>query len=316
MIRIFWIGVALTLSACATPALQTEALLKNTLDLPPESHISGVEFIQQASYHCGPATLAMAMGWAGNRTSPEALADQVYTPGKKGALQLDMISASRRQGMMAVQIQGMANLMRELAAGNPVIVLQNLFLSWYPYWHYSLVLGYDFTDPDTPTVSMHSGSRNNWSQKMRNFERNWKGGEYWGLVVLPPGKLSATASDLEHSAAAAGIEQAGRAIEAELAYRKILDRWPQSFGALLGMGNITYARGDFRAAVGFLRKATAFHPLSAAAWHNLALAEGSAGNTRKARQSAARALELITPAQAPAYRDSLAQWMLHVGARQ
>jgi hypothetical protein len=33
--------------------------------------------------------------------------------------------------------------LREVAAGNPVLVLQNLSFAWAPVWHYAVVMGYD-----------------------------------------------------------------------------------------------------------------------------------------------------------------------------
>ena len=39
----------------------------------------------------------------------------------------------------------LADLLQEVAAGHPVIVLQNLGLEWIPVWHYSVVIGYDLS---------------------------------------------------------------------------------------------------------------------------------------------------------------------------
>jgi tetratricopeptide (TPR) repeat protein len=300
------LGAMLVLSSCASTAIQTEALLSAPRDLPAHVEIPGVPYIAQSAHYCGPATLAMAMGWAGHPLSIERAGEEVYTPGRKGALQMDLISASRREGMMAVQIQGLRNLLAELAAGHPVIVLENLLFPWYPWWHYSVAYGYDLADA---TLLLHSGGNRAWSFGLRKFERNWKYADYWGLVILPPGELSASAGDLEHCAAAAGIEQLGMLDRAEVAYRAILHRWPESFGALIGMGNVAYARGKFREAVAYLERATSAFPFSAAAWHNRATAEGAAGDRGAASISAARALELASPAEAPAYRESLKEWI-------
>lgn len=275
----FFAAVALLCSACATTAHQTEAILKNRADLAESARVENVEFVEQSRYFCGPATLAMAMGWAGHKVSAEALGEQVYTPGKKGSLQSDMITTSRRQGMLAMQISGLPALLRELEAGHPVIVLENLAFTWYPMWHYSVVFGYDLKEP---SLLMHSGSKQNWRLSMRKFERNWKYAGYWALVVLPPGELSASASELEHCTAAAGLEQLGYADKAEMSYQRILMRWPQSLGALIGMGNVTYARGEWKEAVRFLRLAVKHHPESIAAQHNLRVAEEAA--RRKAPQ--------------------------------
>jgi tetratricopeptide (TPR) repeat protein len=297
----FILITALLCCSCASKAVQTDTLLAGPREIPERAHVGPVPFVQQTKNFCGPATLKMEMAWAGHDVPLDLLGEQTYTPEKQGALQMDMISASRRQGMMAVQIQGLENLLRELAAGHPVIVLENLAFSWYAYWHYSVALGYDLAEP---SIIMHSGSKQDWHLDLRKFERNWKYSSYWALVVLPPGELAASAGDLEHSAAAAGLERLGMLDKAEISYRAILGRWPESFGALIGMGNVEFAKKRFARAVEFLRRATAAYPLSAAAWNNRATAEGAAGWKMAARKSAVRAVALE-----PAYWESLKEWL-------
>jgi tetratricopeptide (TPR) repeat protein len=298
-------GLGIFLAACAAPTRQTDAMLaRQDRDVPAAFRIPAVPYIKQTENYCGPATLTMAMRYYGRRVSVDEIAAQVYTPGKKGTLQQDMLGSARRQGMLAVQIQGLPNLLKELNAKHPVITFMNLGLSWYPIYHYALVTGYDLREP---SVILHSAGSENKEWSMRKFERNWD--QSWGLVVLPATELSAAADELEHSAAAAGLEAVGRAKEAETVYRNILKRWPESFGALIGMGNLSYGRGDYRASVAYLKKATHFHPLSAVAWHNRATAEGAAKAGGYARASALRALELAPAEQAAAFRESLREWL-------
>jgi tetratricopeptide (TPR) repeat protein len=298
-------GLAILLAGCAAPTRQTDALLSAPArEVPAAFRIPDVPYIKQTENYCGPATLTMAMRYYGRNVGVEEIASQVYTPGKKGTLQQDMLGSARRQGMLAVQIQGLPNLLKELNAKHPVITFMNLGLSWYPIYHYALVTGYDLHEP---TMIVHSAGSENRQWNMRKFERNWD--QSWGLVVLPPTELSAAADELEHSAAAAGLEMVGRLKEAEIVYRNILKRWPQSFGALVGMGNITYGRGDYAGSVAYLKRATHFHPGSATAWHNRATAEGAARRLGYARASAERAIRLVPGAQAAAFRESLREWL-------
>lgn len=298
-------GLAFLLAACAAPTRQTDAILSaRDRDVPEAFRIPNVPYIKQTENYCGPATLTMAMRFHGRQVSVDEIASQVYTPGKKGTLQQDMLGSARRQGMLAVQIQGLPNLLKELNANHPVITFMNLGLSWYPIYHYALVTGYDLREP---SLIVHSAGTENRDWSMRKFERNWD--QSWGLVVLPPSKLSVAADELEHSAAAAGLEAVGRLKEAELVYTNILKRWPESFGALIGIGNLTYGRGDYKASVAYLKRATHFHPLSSTAWHNRATAEGAAGEKAFAQKSAARAIELATPEQMASFRESLRNWL-------
>jgi len=298
------------LSGCATTARQTEAILKAPPNLPAAHRLENVEFLAQTENYCGPATLTMALRHSGKTAHVDEIAAQVYTPGKKGTLQQDLLGSARRQGMVAVQIQGIPSLLRELAAGNPVIVFMNLGLSWYPIYHYALVTGYNLTEP---SVWMHSGKSKDKEWSMRKFERSWELGNYWGLVVLPPSRLSASGSELEHSAAAAGLEAVGKNSEAETAYATVLQQWPDSFGALVGMGNLTYARGEARRAEQFLSRVVKAHPERSAGWHNLAVAQSAIGLKDKARASALRAYELANPAEKNNYRESLKEWLPSTG---
>ncbi len=96
----------------------------------------------------------MTLVWSGVSTNPDQLTPIVYTPSIKGSLQPAMIAATRRQARLAYVISSPQEMLQEVAAGHPVIVLQNLGLSWAPVWHYSVVIGYDL---DTNSVLLHSG---------------------------------------------------------------------------------------------------------------------------------------------------------------
>ncbi len=255
---------------CVTKAVQTEALLAEPGDRPAEHLIQDVAFIDQSAGYCGPATLTMAMRWAGQDVSVEEIAKQVYIPGFKGSLQSDLIGASRRQGLMAVPIHNLTALLDEVAAGHPVIIFENLSLSWAPQWHYALILGYDLKKQE---IIMHSGHEAFFRWDLRKFERSWMLGDYWGLVVLPAGELAVSANELTQVAAAQGIEQAQRNVEAEKSYKRILEKWPTSLVALIGLGNLAYQNGDHKEALYFFQRAVKTHPESTAARHNLSVAQ-------------------------------------------
>ena len=273
MFKVFFVGIfALFLSSCATVGEQTKAVLLSPPDIPSHEEIGTVPFVKQTSGYCGPSALTMVMQWAGHPISVESLTPEVYTPGKKGTLQLDLVSASRRHGLLAIPIEGMVSLLREVAAGHPVIVLENLGLSWFPQWHYSVVVGYDLKDQE---LIMHSGDNAFSRLSLNYFEHGWKLGDYWGLVVLPATQLSVTADELDHLKAAVGIEQANLPEDAEQAYKSILRRWPNSLAALIGLGNLAYQKKDYSWAVIYLNLATRLHPESLAAQHNLAIAKNA-----------------------------------------
>ena len=77
-------------------------------------------FHPQQEQYCGPAALATVLGWSGLPARQEALAREVFTPGREGTLGHDLIGAARRHGRLAVPVADLPSLLGELAAGHPV----------------------------------------------------------------------------------------------------------------------------------------------------------------------------------------------------
>ena len=129
------------LAGCAPP--QTARLMKAPAQLPPKVELTNVPFFPQEAYQCGPASLAMALAWSGVSVRPEDLVAQVYSPAREGTLPTEMMSASRRHGRVAYPVSTLVGLATELAAGTPVVVLQNLGPWWWSRGHWAIVVGYD-----------------------------------------------------------------------------------------------------------------------------------------------------------------------------
>ncbi len=261
-------------------------------NVPPYHELSAVPFFPQEAYQCGPASLAMALAWSGLEIDAEELAPQVYTPSLKGSLQPAMITAARRHGRVAYPISGANALLKEIAAGHPVIVLQNLGLSWVPVWHYAVVIGYDL---DKAMIVLHSGITNRKTTALKTFENTWARSKYWGLVVLPPGRLPATAEESSYVKAVAGLERARQWPDAVKGYKAALRRWPQSFSAHIGLSNSYYAQGDLESARTVLRKTTDLFPEEGVAFNNLAHVLWKQGNKQEAIKAARQAVKLGGP---------------------
>ncbi len=201
------------LGACATP--QTSRILAEGGHLPQQAEVADVPFYPQKRYYCGPAALAMVMTWSGEPVTQDELVPQVYTPSRQGTLRNDMLAAARRRGRLAVQVSDLRSLLAELAAGNPVVVFQNLALDWFPQWHYAVAYGYDLQKRE---IVLRSGTEARRVTDLYAFERTWERGDYWGLVVLPPERLPATADERSVLDAAAGLERTQHLREAASAY--------------------------------------------------------------------------------------------------
>lgn len=285
---------------CATSQLDT--ILKSPSGLRSEVEVPGVPFVAQAKNHCGPASVAMMLGWAGESVSADALAEQMYTPGKSGTLQTDLIGAIRRRGYLAVPIRNLRDLFTEIESGHPVLVFMNLGLSWYPQWHYAVAFGYDLKERE---LLLHSGQDARTQLSLRSFEKSWALAGYWALAVLPPTQLAATANEITNLDAISPLEEAGLHQRAQTAYLEVLKRWPESLGGWVGVGNTRFALHDLKGSVAALKKASALHPGNAGIWHNLAFGYFELGRTHEAKKAAQQALTLATPDERPIFIESL-----------
>jgi tetratricopeptide (TPR) repeat protein len=257
--------------------------------LPEHVEISSVPFHPQEAYQCGPAALAMVLQWAQAEVRLQELLPEVYTPARQGSLQPALISAARHRNRLAYGIASAEALLQELAAGHPVIVLQNLGLHWFPRWHYAVVIGYDLKET---TVILHSGREARRQVNWSLFVRTWQRADYWGLVVLPVGKLPASADEKSYLTAVLGLEEAGQWEGAAVAYSKALEQWTHSTGALMGLGNSRYAIGDLTGAERTFRRAIEADPQNGAAFNNLAHVLAEQGYYTEALEMVRRAIAL------------------------
>jgi tetratricopeptide (TPR) repeat protein len=291
--RARWLACTLFLSlflgGCATSP-QTRLLLNNPPDIPPRVELSEVPFYPQQEYHCGPAALAGVMNYRGVEVLPEQIAELVYLPELKGSLQVEVVAAARQFDLLPVKLDGnLESLLRELAAGNPVFVLQNLGLDIYPVWHYEIVVGYDF---DERLMILRSGVRRRITRSFALFEKTWQRAGHWALVVVKTDSIPATAGAEAYLDAVIGMEQVGRIDGAHKGYHTALRRWPDQLLAHSGFANTAYAQGEFSAAESSYRNALALDPEKAELWNNLAYTLAQLGRHEAAMEAIQRALEL------------------------
>jgi tetratricopeptide (TPR) repeat protein len=301
---------ALLLGGCA---VQTEAL-RRTLPpgLAPRVELATTPFFAQTDYHCGPAALATVLASAGRPVSPELLGEQIFLPARTGTLQLEMIAGARRQGVVATRLPGtLEALLRELQAGQPVVVLLNLGLSWYPQWHYAVAIGYDLPQGE---LLLRSGTTERAVLAMNTFEHTWVRAGSWAFVALPPDRWPATAEEPAVVEAAVGFERAAPPAQAVTAYRSALQRWSGSLSLQMGLGNVLYATGDKAGAAQAFEAAAARHPDSAPAWMNLASTRAELGQHDAALAAARQAASVADATWAAQARALLERLQRSFGA--
>jgi hypothetical protein len=284
-------AAAWLLGGCSTliPPPQTAALRDAPPDgLPVRVEHSEVPFFPQTPYHCGPAALATVLKHAGIEVTPEQLGQAVFLPAREGSLQTEMLAGARRSGAVAVRLpKELGAVLREVAAGHPVVILQNLGLAVMTRWHYAVVVGYDLGRGE---IVLRSGTTEREVMSLGTFEHTWKRGDYWAFAALAPGQLPATAEEREAVQATIAFERVAAPEQAVRAYEAVSARWPQSLVAGIGLGNARFTAGDAQGAAAAFEAAARQHD-SAAAWNNLAQARLKLGQRVAALDAAQRAVK-------------------------
>lgn len=285
------VSAFLLAGGCATPQV-AELLERPGAALPPRVELTDVPFHPQAEYQCGPAALATVLNHAGVATPPEALVRQVYLPAREGSLQAEMLATTRRHGLVAYRLAPrLEDVLREIASGHPVVVLQNLAFAFAPLWHYAVAVGYDLPREE---IVLRSGTTRRLVTTLANFERTWARSEYWAMTALSPRQLPASATEERYVASVVALERV--AVQAaRTGYATALARWPGNLLARIGLGNAAYATGDLPGAEAAYREALRDHPQAADAWNNLAQVLHESGRRDEALAAAERAVTIGGP---------------------
>jgi hypothetical protein len=291
--RLLLAAAVLALSGCAFMVPQTVALRTDwPAGVPERVELADVPFFPQADYQCGPASLATVLVHSGVAVHPDALVDQVWLPGRRGSLQVEMLATPRRHGRVSYRLAPRyADLLREVAAGHPVVVLQDVGMM-LPEWHYAVVNGYDY---GTGTIFLRSGTEPREQMPFTAFERSWMKGGYWAMVVLPPGQVAATATEDRWLEALSALARGGDVGATVQAYAAALQRWPANLAAAIGLANHLHQRGSLGEAAEVLRGALQRHPDSAIVLNNLAQTLSDLGRHAEALALIARANDPQSP---------------------
>ena len=263
----FFFAAVLLLAGCSHSLGQQMSQLRAT-DLPPSAEIQQTPFFPQERYQCGPAALATVLTNSGADADSEQLVPQVYLPAREGSLQAELLAATRRHDRLPYVINPvMIDLLREISDDRPVLVLQNLGLSWYPKWHYAVVVGYDL---NSQRMVLRSGTMRRKTMPMSLFDHTWRRSNRWAMVVTNPTEVPITATEANFLMTILPFEQARKWSTANTAYRAAAKRWPESLGAAMGTGNTYYQMGKKADAEQAYRVALTIDSNHAPAHNNLA----------------------------------------------
>jgi hypothetical protein len=291
---------SLLLSSCAGPGQRVDF---SAVDLPRQKEITATPFFPQERYQCGPAALATVLVHSKAQVSAKQLVSQVYVPGRKGSLQTEMVATARRYDRVAYVLDpDLLTLLKEVSAGKPALVLQNLGLKVLPKWHYAVVVGYNL---DTSKLILRSGVSQRKTVSFKLFDRTWRRSGRWAVVVTSPDELPITANEKNYLMAILPFERDRKWRTAKRAYLAATKRWPDSLGAHMGLGNTFYHLAQLGKAEQSYRKALLLDHDHAPAHNNLAQVLLETNRFDEAKQHALQAVRLGGP-HAVIYAETLA----------
>ncbi len=230
--------------------------------MPPRSDLCGSTSIDMVSSYWQSTTSYV------QRLSRNELDKRTLIPSKGGTLQLELVSTARANGLLVYPLEPTFDaLLTELRKQHPVIVLVNRGYSWHPLWHYAPVTGYN---KENRTVLMHFSDRPNEAMSISTFMALWKRSGNWGVVLLPPGHLPASASPKVFLRAAYDLEKTGMRDDAIIAYKSALQHWPKDIDIYFALANAYYHSHQFTKAEQSYHKLLSLEPAHPMALNNLA----------------------------------------------
>ncbi|WP_428033725.1 PA2778 family cysteine peptidase [Amphritea sp.] len=301
--------ILLTATVLITGCSSNQRLIDSLTTTPGirgATEIDELAYFPQQDDQCGPASLATMLAYNQITITPEQLRPSLYIPKKGGTLAVEMEARARQFNLIVYPLKpAVTNILLELDAGHPVLVMQNLGFSWLPQWHFAVAIGYDL---NAQQILLRSGPEKRYPADLSLFEKTWSRADHWARVILPPDQLPATATPLGYTAAVNKLEQLGSRTPAlqqaaAQAYQTALKQWPDNAAALMGLGNISYTQQRFQSAADYFIRYINHSTTPAAGWNNLAYSLMQSGCLQAAMESIYCAV-VIAPEQ-PAYRDSL-----------
>jgi tetratricopeptide (TPR) repeat protein len=273
----------LCLNGCTTLDRSRLDRAVNDEGLPSVFELKQVPFFPQTAHQCGPAALATVLQTHKVYATPDDLVSRLYLPDPRGSLQVEIAASARLYTMLPYPLEAdIIALLTEVAAGNPVLVLQNLRFDWWPQWHYAVVVGYDI---EKQAIILRSGETRRWQTSFRTFVNTWKRADHWALVIVPAGQIPATADSGTYLKTAYAFEETGLMNYAFEAYHAATQKWPQQARPWIMLGTLAYTLDNNRQAVEALLQASGIDAGSAATWNNLAYALHKNGCTVQAQQA-------------------------------
>ncbi|MBA6391177.1 PA2778 family cysteine peptidase [Colwellia sp. BRX10-3] len=289
-IKVGIIASLFLLIGCSTPPQTLKLTQQLPTNIPLTSNIEGVPFYSQQAYYCGPTTLAEIFEYNGVKISPESIAPQLFIPKRKGSLQLEMVAAIRHQDFLAYASNGsLEQLLKLVHQKIPVIVLQNLGLSWYPFWHYAVVKGYDL---ETQEFILHSADIENRRVGMKVFERTWQRAKFWYVAALKPTQSMSALNDFTYISASQDLISIGKGPAAIPYLQQAIKAWPENWLSYFLLANYYFEKNNIVAAINWFEQGLTYGSKQSEYLNNYAYALLKNGDSEHAKIMIEKALVL------------------------
>jgi tetratricopeptide (TPR) repeat protein len=232
--------------------------------------------------------MAMALAACGVKVRPEELLPEILVVDPYADLRPPMIATALRRGLLAVRLAPrLEAVLAEIADGRPVVVRLGQDEPVGLIATYSVARGYDL---DRDEIIVSSDRFKPEPMSLAVFERRWRFGEFWTLVVTPPDHLPRSATPEALTAAALALERfdqpAARTAFNAIAQRALAHR------AWVDIANQALQEGDARKAASAYANATRLDSGGTDAWAGLAKALLQLGEPEQAAAAARRAVAL------------------------
>lgn len=286
---------ALLLMGCATSKhrwaqdIPAETSQEKVLDIP---------FLAQEKNMCGPVVLKMATNFSAPDYTLADLKEMTFREEAQGTFQSDILSASRRMGLTPYRVNSSSAMWSQIRDGRPVIVFQNLGVSWLPAWHFSLLVGYDVAKDK---VYLHTGTEALQSIGIKRFQKTWERGGYWSYVVTQPSDIPLAAPFEEALQNAMLLEKIDHQEPAREVYMAMTEKFPTRFEPHLGLAQIYYTQGKLKEALRESEVALNKNPEHPALLFNLSILYFESGVIKKAQELKRQTLAHASPEERAAY---------------
>lgn len=209
--------LCISLAGCGGPT----ALQQSLRQMPERVELTGVPAFPERAYFGAPSALSSLLVYQGVDTSPGAVSKQLKLPQQEAQLEQNIQAQVNANGLLVYPLQpNLADLLKQVAAGYPVMLRFNEGLGWINMPLYALLIGYD---RQNQTLLLRAGNSRRWETSFSSFESSWASSGSWAVLALAPLQLPAEVDSQRWLQAADELQRAGQLAAADNA-RKVLRR--------------------------------------------------------------------------------------------